>query len=86
VLGSTDKDSAGISWSSSSIGLVLAAVIWALGAVSGASLNPARSFGPALVSLIFDTGPMSYYWIYVVGPILGGLLAAQLYRMIFKRG
>jgi glycerol uptake facilitator protein len=85
VLGSTDPDSAGISWASSSIGLVLAAVIWALGAISGASLNPARSFGPAFVSLLFDTGPMSYYWIYVVGPILGGLLAAQLYKLIFKR-
>jgi glycerol uptake facilitator protein len=85
VLGSTDRDSAGISWASSSIGLVLAACIWALGAISGASLNPARSFGPALVSLLFDTRPMSYYWIYVVGPVLGGLLAAQLYKLIFKR-
>ena len=86
VLGSTDQDSAGISWASSSIGLVLAAVIWALGAISGASLNPARSFGPALVSLLFDRTPMLEYWIYVVGPILGGLLAAMLYRMIFKAG
>ncbi len=85
VLGSTDQDSSSIPWASSSIGIVLAAVIWALGAISGASLNPARSFGPALVSLLFDTGPMSYYWIYVVGPVLGGLLAAQLYKLIFKR-
>jgi MIP family channel proteins len=85
ILGSTDEDSAGISWASSSIGIVLAAIIWALGAISGAALNPARSFGPALISLLFDTGPMSYYWIYVVGPVLGGLLAAQLYKLIFKR-
>jgi glycerol uptake facilitator protein len=85
VLGSTDPDSAGIPWASSGIGIVLAAVIWALGGISGASLNPARSLGPALISLLFDTGPMSNYWIYVVGPLLGGLLAAQLYKLIFKR-
>ena len=85
VLGSTDPDSSGIAWGSSSIGLVLAATIWALGPISGASLNPARSFGPAIVSLLFDSGPILSYWIYVVGPILGGLLAAQLYKLIYKR-
>jgi glycerol uptake facilitator protein len=85
VLGSTDPDSSGMAWASSSIGLVLAAIIWALGAVSGASLNPARSFGPAVVSLLFDSTPILNYWIYVVGPILGGLLAAQLYKLIFRR-
>jgi MIP family channel proteins len=85
ILGSTDADSSSISWASSGIGMVLAAVIWALGAISGASLNPARSFGPAVVSLLFDTRPMTSYWIYVVGPVLGGLLAAQLYKLIFKR-
>jgi len=87
VLGSTDKESSGIAWASSSIGLVLAATIWALASVSGASLNPARSFGPAIISLIFniDTQPISYYWIYVVGPVLGALLAAMLYRLIYKR-
>jgi glycerol uptake facilitator len=85
VLGSTDPDSSGIAWGSSSIGLVLAAAIWALGAISGASLNPARSFGPAIVSLLFDSAPILSYWIYVVGPILGGLLAAQLYKLIYKR-
>jgi len=84
VLGSTDPDSSGIAWGSSSIGLILAAVIWALGPVSGASLNPARSFGPAIVSLLFDSAPILNYWIYVVGPILGGLLAAQLYKLIYK--
>jgi glycerol uptake facilitator protein len=85
VLGSTDSDSSGIAWGSSSIGLVLAAAIWALGPISGASLNPARSFGPAIVSLLYDSAPILSYWIYVVGPILGGLLAAQLYKLIYKR-
>ena len=85
VLGSTDPDSSVIPWASSGIGIVLAATIWALGAISGASLNPARSFGPAAVSLLFDSTPLDYYWLYVVGPILGGLVAAVLYRIVFKR-
>lgn len=82
VLGSTDKTN-NLPWSASSIGLSIAAVIWALGAISGASLNPARSFGPALVSLVFSTTPISWYWLYVVGPILGGLVAAVLFKSIF---
>ncbi len=85
VLGSTDPDSSSIPWASSGIGVVLAAIIWALAPISGASLNPARSFGPAIVSLLFDSAPILNYWIYVVGPILGGLLAAQLYKLMFKR-
>ncbi len=85
VLGSTDPDSSSISWGTLGIGLTLAGTIWALGAISGASLNPARSFGPAFVSLLFSNTPMQDYWIYVVGPVLGGLLAAMLYRMIYKR-
>jgi glycerol uptake facilitator protein len=85
VLGSTDEDSSGTSWGTAAIGLTLAASIWALGAISGASLNPARSFGPAIVSLLFDSSPLVNYWIYIVGPVLGGLLAAVLYRMTYKR-
>jgi glycerol uptake facilitator len=85
VLGATDEGSSGISWGTLGIGLTVSATIWALGAVSGASLNPARSLGPAIVSLLFDSMPMAYYWIYLVGPVLGGLLAAMLYRMIYKR-
>ncbi|MDA4132957.1 MAG: aquaporin family protein [Thaumarchaeota archaeon] len=83
VLGSTDKSN-NLPWSASSIGLSIAAVIWSLGAISGASLNPARSFGPAIVSLVFSTTPISWYWLYVVGPILGALVAAMLFKAIFR--
>jgi MIP family channel proteins len=49
------------------------------GNVSGASMNPARSFGPALLVWNFD-----YQWIYWVAPILGGLIASGLYRVLHK--
>jgi glycerol uptake facilitator protein len=85
VMGSTDEDSKELAWSTSAIGLVMAATIWAVGAISGASLNPARSFGPAVVSLLFTNQAFEYYPIYVVGPVLGAIIAAILYRAIYKR-
>lgn len=47
------------------------------GPISGASMNPARSFGPALVS-----GTWDHLWIYVLGPCLGAVLAAFAYELV----
>ena len=47
------------------------------GPISGASMNPARSIGPA-----FASGTWSDQWIYVVGPTLGALLAVVAYRLM----
>lgn len=55
------------------IGSVITLEVLVGGPISGASMNPARSFGPALVG-----GDWTAYWIYVAGPILGGLIAAPL--------
>ena len=46
------------------------------GPISGASMNPARSLGPALF-----TGEWSVLWIYVVGPVLGALAGAFAYQL-----
>jgi len=84
IMGSTAQSST-LHWGSSAIGLSLAPIIWAIGGVSGASLNPARTFGPSLASLVFDANVFNTYWVYLVGPILGGLLAAEIYRRMEVR-
>jgi glycerol uptake facilitator-like aquaporin len=61
-----------------SIGLTVAFDIMIGGPFTGASMNPARTFGPALIGRKWD-----YHWIYWVGPILGGLAAAVLYNSFF---
>ena len=60
------------------IGLTVAAAILAIGPATGASLNPARSFGPALVAWTWDMH--GAYW---AGPIFGAALAALAYRGVF---
>lgn len=60
------------------IGLAATANILAAAAVTGASFNPARAFGPALMA-----GYWMDQWIYWVGPMLGGAVAALLYDRFF---
>jgi MIP family channel proteins len=57
------------------IGFTLAACILMGGPLTGASLNPARSLGPALLS-----GQWNNHWVYWLGPIIGGMLASVLSR------
>jgi len=62
------------------IGLVLTMDILMGGALTGASMNPARSFGPALAM-----GNFSSLYIYFVGPLVGGGLAALFYDRVYLR-
>ena len=59
------------------IGFTVAAnALWG-GPISGASMNPARSFGPALLA-----GHWTAHWVYWVGPILGAALGAVIYQTL----
>lgn len=61
------------------IGLTLVALILMGGTTTGVSVNPARSFGPA----IFEGGEaLSQLWLYTLAPLLGGALAAVVGRFV----
>lgn len=62
------------------IGLVVLFDILAGGALTGAGMNPARAFGPALIS-----GNWADHWVYWVGPILGGVAAGLLYSNVLLK-
>ena len=63
----------------SAIGAVVGlSVLWA-GPITGASMNPARSIAPALVTLDFAN-----LWIYIVGPVVGAALSVVAFRLVHK--
>ena len=62
------------------IGLTIAADILAIGPLTGASMNPARSFGPAIATNIWEG-----HLIYWIGPIIGAVIAAQLCERVLLR-
>jgi glycerol uptake facilitator protein len=74
------------------IGLLIVAIGMAWGTDAGYAINPARDFGPRLAS--FFTGYASawrdqhgdlYFWVPIVGPLVGGLVGAGLYQLLIGR-
>jgi aquaporin Z len=57
-----------------------AVMVWLEAPISGTSTNPARSFGPALVS-----GDWRFWWVYWLGPLLGTLVAVAVHRWAGRR-
>jgi len=63
------------------IGLVITIDIFVGGALTGAAMNPARWFGPAVA-----TSDYTNWWVWIVGPIAGGIIAGVAYWYLFLRG
>lgn len=61
------------------IGLAVATGILVGASITGAAMNPARHLGPALLG-----GGMGMIWLYWVGPIIGSILAAQIYHRVLE--
>ncbi len=68
-------------WAPLTIGLTFTVAVFIFGPVTGGCFNPARWFGPALIS-----GEWGGVWPYIVGPLVGALLAAAFYRFVIVAG
>lgn len=62
------------------IGLTITIDIFATGGLTGAAMNPARWFGPALA-----TGEWANGWVWILGPVAGAIIAAVTYSYVFLR-
>ena len=83
ILGVTSKKFSHGSFAGVVIGFTLVLVhILGIG-LTGTSVNPARSFGPALIALFYgNSAPMSDLWVFIVGPLAGALIAALVYKYL----
>ncbi len=83
ILGVTSKKAGHGSFGGLIIGLTLTLVhILGIG-LTGTSVNPARSFGPAIVAAITgNTAPIACLWVFIVGPFVGAALAAIVYKFL----
>jgi len=64
-------------WTPLMVWILIGVMVWLEAPISGTSLNPARSFGPALVSWLWQG-----HWLYWVAPPLGALLAVGAFRLL----
>ncbi|MFD4257918.1 MIP/aquaporin family protein [Streptomyces sp. NPDC058534] len=74
------------------IGLIVVAIGMAYGTNAGYAINPARDFGPRLASFLTGYGSAwrdqygnLYFWVPIVGPLIGGVLGAGLYKVFVGR-
>ena len=74
-------------WAGFLIGLAVATEIMLIGPFTGGSVNPARSFGPYLVNQLFGgSTPWSEFYVYIVGPLVGGVAGALCYDVLVRPG
>lgn len=74
------------------IGLLVVAIGMAFGTDAGYAINPARDFGPRLASFLTGYGTAwrdqygnLYFWVPIIGPLIGGVLGAAAYRLLISR-
>jgi glycerol uptake facilitator protein len=72
------------------VGLLVVAIGLSLGATTGYAINPARDLGPRIAHFILPiygkgSSDWAYAWIPIVGPIIGGMLGALVYKALFTQ-
>lgn len=74
------------------IGFTVAALISLFAPITQAGWNPARDFGPRIVAFLAGwgdiaiPGPRNGFWVYIVGPLVGGLVGGALYDRLIRPG
>jgi glycerol uptake facilitator protein len=73
------------------IGLTVSSIIFFVAPLTQAGLNPARDFGPRIVAFLMGWGDAAlpdavggWFWVYILAPILGGAVAAILFKYILE--
>ncbi len=73
------------------IGITVTSIICLIAPLTQAGLNPARDFSPRIVAWVFGWGEWAFpdqrggaFWVYILGPILGGLIAGQLFTRFIE--
>jgi len=85
VLGTTDTKKGAGNFAGLAIGLSLVLVHIVCIPLTGTSVNPARSVGPAIFDAVYGSSlALSQLWIFIVGPFIGAALSAFVWRMIGK--
>jgi aquaporin Z len=77
----TAPATAGNSFYGLAIGFTVGAGAFAGGPISGGAFNPAVGLGPALIHAIISRGSISHVWLYIVGPCLGAVIAAAIFKV-----
>ena len=77
----TSKKTEGNSYYGLAIGFTIAAAAFAGGPVSGGAFNPAVGIGTVVMHGLLGDGSYGHVWLYVVGPLIGGVAAAGIFRL-----
>jgi len=77
----THRDTRGNSYYGVAIGATVMVAAFVGGGISGGAFNPAVGIGPTLVHAVIGGGGFTNLWLYVAGPIIGGVLAAVVFRI-----
>ena len=77
----TSKRTQGNSYFGLAIGMTVTAGAFAGGGISGGAFNPAVGIGPTIIHATLGSGDWSHLWLYLVGPLAGGAVAALIFNV-----
>jgi aquaporin Z len=80
----TASDTQGNSYYGLAIGFTIVVAAFAGGGISGGAFNPAVGLGPIVTRFLLGQGSLGDLWLYLVGPFVGGALAAGVYRLQYS--